>query len=587
MPGRWKTSHTPYFVDVLEAASDPRTRQITCVTASQLGKTASIMSLIGHRFGDGPRVPTLFVLPTQAMAGSMSAERVARLLRDSPSLDEIHAKGKSNSKFEKWIGGVPLRFGWSGSASTLAAFACGLVLIDELDRMGRDVDGEGDPVTLAKARTKNYPNPLVVTTSSPTIEDASPIQSLFDQGSREMYEWPCPHCGDFHRPMSKYLKWPDGAAPELAELDYTYCCPHCGAVIDESDRLSMIHAGRFLPYKRNADGDYEPSGEGISDYRHRSFWISGFLSPWTPFATMARELCEGYRTREPETIQAKLNTYCGEVWRTRGDAPDWQEVGTHCASYERGTKPDGVQVVTVGVDVQHDRLYYVVRGWGADNGPMESWLLDWGELLGRTDMDDVYTALTAILRRHEFGVRRCFVDSGYKPQSDYFKRPDHQIYTYCRRLAPVTFPAKGYDGRNKPVEPNRIDVSMGGQTIKNGVTLYRVDVSHFKQWLYSRVRPAGEGSVDLWHIPRELDEDYARQVVAEELITKASGHMIWRCPPSRANHYLDCEVLATAAAYSLNAYTLNPRKPQTPAAAASAARQSRPAYGSRFARSGL
>jgi len=84
------------------------------------------MSLIGHRFADGPRVPTLFVLPTQSMAGSMSAERVARLLRDCPALDEIHAKGKSNSKFEKWIGGVPLRFAWSGSATTLAAHPCGV-----------------------------------------------------------------------------------------------------------------------------------------------------------------------------------------------------------------------------------------------------------------------------------------------------------------------------------------------------------------------------------------------------------------------------------------------------------------------------
>jgi len=452
--------------------------------------------------------------------------------------------------------------------------------------MGRDVDGEGDPVTLAKARTKNYSQPLVVATSSPTIEDASPIQSLFDQGSREIYEWPCPHCGEFHRPLSKYLKWPDGATPDIAELDSVYCCPHCGAVVDEADRLAMIHAGRYGVYTRNADGEYEPSGADVSDYRHRSFWISGFMSPWTPFQTMARELCQAYRTREPESIQATLNTYAGEVWRTRGDAPDWQEVATHRDSYERNTRPHGVQLVTVGVDVQHDRLYWVARGWGAENGPMESWLLDWGQLLGRTDMDDVYQALTNILRRHELNVRRCFIDSGYKPQSDYFKRPDHQIYLYARRMSPVVFPAKGYDGRNRPVEPNRIDLSLGGQTIKNGVTLYRVDVSHFKQWLYSRIRPAGEGAVDLWHLPREVDEDYMRQVVAEELITKASGHMVWRCPPTRPNHYLDCEVLATAAAYALNAYTMHPVA-AVDAPATQAAPRHASAPGGRFSRGSL
>jgi len=516
------------------------------------------MSLIGHRFGDGPRVPTLFVLPTQQMAGSMSAERVARLLRDCPALDELHLKGKANSKFEKWIGGVPLRFGWSGSATTLAAHPTGLVLIDELDRMGRDVAGEGDPVTLAKARTKNYPQPLVVTTSSPTVEDASPIQSLFDQGSREVYEWACPQCQAYHRPLSKYLSWPDGATPDEAEAEAVYACPHCGAIIAEADRLVMIDGGRFAVYLRTADGDYEPAHVEVSDHRHRSYWVSGFCSPWTSFATMARELCEGYRTREPEVVQAKLNTYCGELWRTRGDAPDWQEVATHAQSYERGELPHGVQLVTVGVDVQHDRLYWVARGWGAQDGPMESWLIDWGELLGRTDLDDVYLALTAVLRRHELRVRRCFVDSGYKPGVDYFKRPDHQVYLYCRRMSPICYPSKGYSGRNRPVEPNRIDLSVGGTTIKNGVQLYRVDVDYFKSWLYSRIRPAGEGAVDLWHVPHSIDEEYSRQVVAEELVTKASGHMIWRCPPTRPNHYLDCEVLATAAAYSLNAYTLAP-----------------------------
>jgi len=561
-PGRWHTGYTPYFVPILEAAGDPRTRQITAVTASQLGKTASLMSLLGHRFGDGPRVPSLFVLPTQQMAGSMSAERVARLLRDCPALDEIHAKGKSNSKFEKWIGGVPLRFAWAGSAATLAAHPCGLVLIDELDRMSRDVDGEGDPVTLAKARTKNYPQPLVVVTSSPTIEDASPIQALFDQGSGEMFEWACPDCTEYHRPLTKHLRWPADATADQAEAEALYGCPHCGALISEAARLEMIAAGRFAPYRRTADGDYEPSGAPIADYRHRSFWISGFASPWVSFATMARELCEGYRTREPETVQAKLNTYAGELWKVRGDAPDWHEVTTHQGAYARGTRPHGVQLVTLGADVQHDRIYWVVRGWGAQEGPLESWLIDYGELLGRTDMDEVYIGLTAILRRHEYQIRRGFIDSGYKPQIDYFKRPDHQIYIYCRQHLPMVFPTKGYDGRNKPVEPNPIDVSIGGVTVKNGVTLYRVDVSYFKTWLYSRIRPAGEGAPDLWHLPREVDEDYMRQVVAEELITKASGHLVWRCAPTRPNHYLDCEVLATAAAYSLNAYSLNPLPPE-------------------------
>lgn len=557
-PGPWRTDYTPYFRVPLEAASDPRTRQITGIAASQLGKTASLLSLIGHRFGDGPRVPTLFVLPTQDLAGSMSSDRVARLLRECPALDEIHAKGKSDSKFEKWIGGVPLRFAWAGSASKLAAHPMGLVLVDELDRMVRDVAGEGDPVILAKARTKNYPAPLVVVTSSPTVEDASPIQSLFDQGSREIWEWPCPHCGEFHRPLSMFLHWPDRATPDLAEAEALYHCPRCGAVIDDAERPGMIAAGRFTVYERDADGAYQPAPKAPIDYRHRSFWISGLASPWVTFRSCARELCASYRTREPETIQATLNTYFGELWRVRGDAPDWQEVAVHRGSYHRGEVPRGVQRVTVGADVQHDRIYWVARGWGAQEGPMESWLIDHGELLGRTDLDDVWISFGQVLRRHVLQVRRAFIDSGYRPGGDFYKRPDHQVYAFARRMQPLAYPSKGYDHRDKPVDSGLIDVNAGGVTVKNGVRLYRVDTGYFKQWLYSRVRLDGGEAPDLWHLPADVTEDYMRQVVAEELITKASGQMVWIARRTRPNHFLDCEVLATAAAYSLNLYTLAP-----------------------------
>lgn len=583
-PGPWQTDHTPYFRPVLEAASDPRTRQITAITASQLGKTATLLSLIGHRFADGPRAPALFVLPTQDMAGSMSADRVARLLRECPALDEIHAKGKSNSKFEKWIGGVPLRFAWSGSASKLAAHPAGLVLIDELDRMGRDSGGEGDPVVLARARTKNYAAPLVVVTSSPTIEDASAIQALFDQGSREIWEWACPHCGEYHRPLSMYLTWPDGAMPEQAEMEATYHCPHCGAVIEDGARGEMIGAGRFRGYTRNADGDYEPATLGVRDHRHRSFWISGFASPWVSFGKLARELCAAYRTREPETIQACLNTEAGELWRVRGDAPDWQEVSMHRGGYTQGERPFGVQVVTVGADVQHDRIYYVVRGWGAQEGPMESWMLEHGELLGRTDMDDVWVSFGQLLRRHDLKVKRALIDSGYKPGSDFYRRPDHAIYGFARRHQPVAFPSKGFAQRDKPVDSGLIDVTAGGVTVKNGLRLYRIDASYFKTWLYSRIRlEAGEHAPDLWHLPGDVSEDYMRQVVAEELVQKPSGQMVWIARRSRPNHYLDAEVLATAAAYSLNLYTLHPLAPPAPAGAAERPPAERPAR-SRFQR---
>jgi phage terminase large subunit GpA-like protein len=547
-----------------------------------------ILSLIGHRFADGPRTPTLFVLPTQKLAGSMSADRVSRILRECPALDEIHSKGKSDSKFEKWLGGVPLRFAWAGSATELAAHPCGMVLIDELDRMDRDVAGEGDPVTLARARTKNYIAPLLVVTSSPSYEDASAIQAQFDNGSGEMWEIACTHCGEHHRPLGRYLVWQDGAAPGEAARTVAYACPHCGADLSEQDRQYGIANGRFRPYQRDPDGNYLPSDDPISDYSHRSFWVSGLASPWVSWSDMARELCASYRSRDPETIRAAINTYLGELWRVRGDAPDWHEVAAHRQAYRQPERPWGVQVVTAGVDVQSDRLYYVVRGWGAEQAPMESWLLEHGELHGRTDLDEVWISLGQVLRRHELQIRRCLIDSGYKPGLDWFKRPDHAVYQFSRRHQPIAYAAKGYEAREKPVDTSLIDVTTsGGATIKNGVKLYRVDVGYFKSWIYSRVAVGEDGASDVWHLPSDVSEDYMRQVVSEELLETASGRMRWIARRTKPNHFLDCEVLATAAAHSLNAYTLPALPARAADAQANAPPQAPPRPPRRFQRGGL
>ena len=523
------------------------------MTGSQSGKTSSLLSIIGHRFDDGPRLPTLFVLPTQKLARSFATDRLRRLIEDCPTLDAITARGKKRTTFELWIGGCPLRMGWAGSATELAAHPIGLALVDELDRMGADVGGEGDPLTLIRARTITYRGiSLVVVTSSPTIEDESAIQREFDSGSMEVCEWRCPQCRAYHRPQSAFLRWPKGATPQQAQREARYGCPACGVELDDTVKTSMIAGFRFKTYHRRADGEYEAADREL-DYGHRSFWISGFMSPWLEFGDLARELCEAYRSAEPAKIQGCINTQFGELWRTRGDRPELSDVLTHRQGYQRGTSwlagvPYGVQLVTIGVDVQRDRLYWVARGWGCQLAPMESWLLDYGELHGNTDYDEVWINLDKLIRDPLYSATVTWIDSGYKPGVT-FARPDHAIYSFARRSGGRAFPSKGYAKRPKPVDAVMKDVTIGGRTLRDGVRLNLVDVTFFKTWLYARIRSELEEVPDVWHLPMNVDDDYARQVIAEELVTKASGELHFHCPRSRANHYLDAEVCATAAAY--------------------------------------
>jgi len=96
--------------------------------------------------------------------------------------------------------------------------------------------------------------------------------------------------------------------------------------------------------------------------------------------------------------------------------------------------------------------------------------------------------------------------------------------------------------------------------IKGGVKLWHLNTDYYKSLLYSRIRwPQGEPGG--FHLFEGADEDYCRQIVAEELVTKASGKRTW-VRRSRDNHYLDCEVNAYAAAETLQVQTLKPLDPE-------------------------
>ena len=149
-------------------------------------------------------------------------------------------------------------------------------------------------------------------------------------------------------------------------------------------------------------------------------------------------------------------------------------------------------------------------------------------------------------------INRVFIDSGYRPGSLY-RRPENVIYLFCRRNKGLCFPTKGHDTQDRPLKTTDIDLSVQGRTVRGALKLWHVDTDHAKTWLYSRVEwPEDEPGG--WHTHAGIDEDYARQVCSEEVITKASGRRTWieRGP----NHYMDCEVLTYAAALSLNVYSL-------------------------------
>jgi phage terminase large subunit GpA-like protein len=359
----------------------------------------------------------------------------------------------------------------------------------------------------------------------------------------------------FFVPMLKHLKWDKKAGPQAAHDSARLACPECGVLIENKDKGALNARGRYQWHTLAEDGSHAPTDDEPPS-RTASFWVSGIMSPWQTFGDVAEIMVASYRSGEPERIQAAINTYAGELFASRGEAPKWEEVAALRAPYRSRTIPDGVQIITMGADVQKLGIYYVVRGWGFNS---ESWLLDSGYIPGETEFDNVWTLLSRMIGINYLpdarAIDRVFIDSGYRP-GDKLRRPEHQVYKFSRQFPGVVYPTKGHDTLDRTYKMSRVDMSVGGRVIKGGVQLWHLNSDALKSWIHSRIRwPVGE--IGGFHLNQDTDEDYCRQIVAEEVVTKPSGKRVWVLR-SRDNHYLDCEVGALAAAMSLQVQTLKP-----------------------------
>lgn len=511
----------------MDAVNDPLVREIVVMKSAQIGWTEILGNVVGFHIDRDP-APILLIQPTLEMAEAWSKDRLAPMVRDTPALrgkiQDARSRDSGNTMLHKRYPGGHITVAGANSPAGLASRPIRIVLCDEVDRYPLSAGTEGDPISLARKRSTTFWNRKILMGSTPTVKGESRIERAFEASDKRYFFVPCPHCQTMDRLRWEQVKWAEGEARKAF-----YACPHCGGVIEDRDKGPMLAAGEW---RATAESD------GIA-----GFAINELYSPWVSFGDTAAAFIEAKKS--PETLQTWVNTALGETWVERGDAPTGERVLALRRDYKSREVPEGVLVLTAGVDVQKDRLVYVVRGFGHH---MASWLIEFGELWGDTDQPEVWQRLADLIETPigERSIKVALVDSG-------FRAPD--VYEFCRRH-PVAKPSKGHDELALPVRMSKIDVTAKGGVIKYGLPLWHVWASYFKGVVHGRIDwPADQPGA--WHLPSDVSEEYARQVVAESKITLPSGKVVWK-RHDRENHALDCDVLTCAAARILGVDRLRP-----------------------------
>lgn len=583
VPGQRNPWLTPYAVPFAEQfGRDPKYRRVVLVTAAQSGKTEAFLDIIGERLDNRP-VPMLYVGPSKEFVTDQFEPRLVDLFKQSTSLKPKilgGVDGKRQKKTLKRVSGVRVRLAHAGSSTALKSDPAALALVDEYDEMLRNVKGQGDPLGLVDARGDTYADFVAGVTSTPSLgmveteidpanglefwkvaaeEDlSSPIWRLWQAGTRHHWTWPCPHCGDYFVPRFALLRYPKQATPAQARREAYLVCPRegCGGVIEESHKAALNARGRYVAPGQTIDREGNVAGDP-PDSTTLSFWVSGLCSPFVTIGQRAETYLTAFRTNESAKVQTATNAAFGEVYVDgSGDVPEWEEIYRGRAPYAPLTLPSGVVYLTSGIDVQKNKLVFVIRGWGAR---ASSWLIEHGELWGDTSDPQVWEDLDDKLATSIDGklIKLAFLDSGFRPGKK-FTVPLNRVYEFCRRHRRFVFPSKGSShALVRPLVKSTIEVTQQGKVSKYGLDLIRLDTDHWKSFVHERmVWPPDQ--LGFWRIHQDVTEDYCKQLVAEARVITPSGKPQW-IERSRENHFLDAEALAAAAAFMLNVHHLRAR----------------------------
>jgi phage terminase large subunit GpA-like protein len=577
-PGRWKT--IAYQRGIMDAITDPKVERVSVMKGARVGYTKVVDAAIGFYIAADP-CPILVVQPSIETAKIYSKEEIAPMLRDVEILaglvSEARTRSKDNTVSHKTFPGGVLSMVGANSGKGFRMISRRVVVFDEVDAYPPSAGNEGDPIKLGEKRTEYYWNRKIVAGSTPLVAGHSRIEELFLAGDRRRYYVPCPHCGrmDFLRFNERgqggddeeaaidgghIMQWPKDR-PEEAVFN----CRSCGCDIEEKHKRAMIEAGEW-----RAAGEFKG---------HASFhiWAAYSLSPNATWGQIAAEFIEA--KADSDKLKTFVNTVLGETWKERGDAPEWEILFKRREAYKIATVPSGVVALTAGVDVQQDRFVFEIVGWTPDK---ETFGVDRGLLFGDTSDEATWTKLDELLARTYHGEDGAFpiammaVDSGYRTQMAYNWGRRHP-----RSRVMVT---KGVSGAKMLVgQPTKVEVSVRGRKLKRGYQVWPIGIDLAKSELYGWLRLArGDGDpppdppAGYCHFPADYDEEYFKQLTAEQLVTTRDrktnrAKHAWHVLPNRENHYLDTRVLNRIAAAVLGIDRMPRReKPKPPPSSASA-----------------
>ena len=562
-PGPYDEKLFPFFSEILGALSpeDPCSI-VTLHKSAQLGGTilANIFTL-GTM--DMDPCDFLYVHPTEENAARWSKTKLMPLVRETEAIRALFSEssrdgGNSILYKERVDGRGAIQAAGANSPAGLSMISPRKQVQDDLAKWS--MNDAGDPETQADSRSKAFFNRKVLKISTPLIAPGCRITTNWQAGTQETYQVPCPHCRELQE-----LRWEnmrDHIDPEHPEKAH-FVCMRCGCEIHEHQRAWMVDP---------ANGARWVAKHPDRARHHRSFHLWVAYSPLESWEALARAWLKvqaggpDEREKSAGAEQVFWNDWLGLAFEADNKAVPWEDLRDRADAegFRRGVVPAGALALSLGMDVQGDRVEWQLVGYGRnrwrfviDRGVVDSragsHLDGHAAHSGHISEPEVRAALDVL-------VKRTWPDEEGRPRPADIVAIDGNAYTedvwaWVRRhpavrvimvrgdnrdAARMLQQVREYDRRGKPKKQ------------KWSARFFNFNASIMKIGLYRDLKKQDPAQTGYVAFARGLGDDFFQQLTSESRVAEKArtGHAryVWKLPAGQRNEALDMTNQAHAGA---------------------------------------
>lgn len=585
--------YAPYFLGVAVALDEPETHEVDLQKASQIGWTYFILGYICKRIREAimRRCPIMGLFGKTGDAKNFHDEKLVEVVRENDFISDILDITTSRKSGNRWDnksypGGFLKLVGSNSPGNVKSTSSVGVGFVEEPDDTQDNVAGQGDSIGNIEERLKRYIGSKLIVGGTPAVRGLSKIEARLEQTDKRELPIRCHDCGETH-----VLDW-DNVIWDTVERDVphpvygnddpdtaVYVCPNCGSPWDDRQRQTNIRTTCFDAYNAYLAGDesakycgWTPTAEFYGKAGFHGLSELYVCMPGTSLADVVKDflfaMSEAEKGKESALIKF-TNQKLGLSYEFKSDNATADELRERSKknTYPELQVPRRGLILTCGVDIQRDRIAVIIRAWGKD---MESWLVYWGEMYARHDINDindpVWSALDRVIfggYRHESGavlsIRACSLDT-----SDGVTQGATYHYVRSRQNRGVNLMAiKGSSSYDAPIVslPKKLELNaQKTKADKFGLKIWNIGTQAAKDLIAGRLKLEGEGAGRM-HVYRDVRADYFDQITGEIKAPSKSqpNKMVWQQRSGASVEGGDCEVYACHAAH---VEKLHIKKPQ-------------------------